>query len=299
MTRPGYRARPCPLRRSRRECSYSYQDWVGPFYPTGTKPGEMLAFYAKHLPAAEIDATYLSGAAGIDVCIDGAPDAGRLPVCGKLPGTATHLPLEADGSIHTDVALFRRNIEPLVRNEKFACALMQFPTSFRPSDATARHVRRLRDALEDIQLVAEFRHREWQTSLTLDLLRALDVGWVKVDQPQFRSLMRPSSNVTSSLAYIRFHGRNYEQWWRGTNETRYEYLYRADELEPWAPRVVELAADPPVREVLTFFNNHRRGSAARNAEDFEAMVASRIPSGTIHSAAGEQDGFDKAHLPLG
>ena len=133
---------------------------------------------------------------------------------------------------------------------------------------------------------------------TLDLLHALNVGWVNVDQPQFRSLMRPSSEVTSSIAYIRFHGRNYEQWWKGTKETRYDYMYRADELEPWAARVVDLAAEPRVREVLAFFNNHRRGSAARNAEDFEAMVAARVPSGTIHCPAGERDRRDEPELPL-
>ncbi|GAC1433732.1 MAG: hypothetical protein NVSMB5_27270 [Candidatus Velthaea sp.] len=60
----------------------------------------------------------------------------------------------------------------------------------------------------------------------MSISRALDIGIVNVDQPQFDSLLRPSSDATSSIAYVRFHGRNYKKWWSGTNETRYLPLYR-------------------------------------------------------------------------
>ena len=37
---------------------FSFADWVGPFYPPGTKRGEMLALYAEKFVAVEINATY-------------------------------------------------------------------------------------------------------------------------------------------------------------------------------------------------------------------------------------------------
>ena len=37
---------------------YSFADWVGPFYPPGTKKSEMLAYYSRHFPVSEINATY-------------------------------------------------------------------------------------------------------------------------------------------------------------------------------------------------------------------------------------------------
>lgn len=55
------------------------------------------------------------------------------------------------------------------------------------------------------------------------------------------------------------------------------YLYEPRELEPWATRIVDLAATPGVRQVLAYFNNHPRGSAVRNAEMLEAMLAEQIP----------------------
>jgi uncharacterized protein YecE (DUF72 family) len=280
-------------------CGFSYRDWVGPVYPAGTKSAAMLELYAQRFPIVEIDSTYY----GVPPASTFASMARRTPAAfrftAKLPGTGTHVPVEVAGAVHADVAAFRASLDPLVSAGKFAAALMQFPTSFRPSDATRDHLIALRRALPDLPLVAEFRNREWQTSETLDLLDELRVGFVNVDQPQFRTMMRPSSDVTSDIAYIRFHGRNYQQWWKGDNTTRFDYLYPAEELEPWVARLIDIAAAPRVREVLTFFNNHRRGQAARNAEMFEAMVATRFPPGTVlRTPSKPVNGESTPPLPL-
>ncbi|GAC1544784.1 MAG: hypothetical protein NVS2B17_26380 [Candidatus Velthaea sp.] len=59
------------------------------------------------------------------------------------------------------------------------------------------------------------------------------------------------------------------------------YLYTAEELGPWADRIVDLAANPDVKEVLVFFNNHRQGQAVRNAEMFEGVIETRFLRATI------------------
>lgn len=247
---------------------------MGPVYPPGTKAREMLEIYARLFPAVEIDATYyrVPGRATFESMAARTPEGFRFTA--KLPGSGTRL---SDGDVPDDVLLFRRNLQPLLDAGKFACVLMQFPNSFRPNDATRTYVRRLRDALADLALVAEFRHREWQTHDTIALLSELEVGLVNVDLPHFKSLPRESSDVTSSIAYVRFHGRNAQNWWRGTNETRYDYLYSAAELEPWVERLADMAAAPNVREVLAFFNNHRRGQAVKNAELLEQLIGRRLP----------------------
>ncbi len=38
--------------------SWSEKSWVGPFYPGGTKPAEMITHYASRFPTVEIDSTY-------------------------------------------------------------------------------------------------------------------------------------------------------------------------------------------------------------------------------------------------
>jgi len=266
-------------------CGYSYADWKGPFYPPAIKPAGMLEFYARTFTAVEIDATYyrVPSEATFASLAARAPHGFRFTV--KLPGSATHVPDAAQRELHPDVALLRRNVEPLVAAGSLAAALMQFPNSFHPSEAARAHIAALRDALADIALVAEFRNREWQTHDTLEFLRELGIGWVNVDMPQFDTLLRPGTDVTGPTAYVRFHGRNYKTWWKGTNVTRYDYDYTADELGPWADRLIEIAVNPDVREVFSFFNNHRRGQAARNAQLFEAMLRERFPAAVAAAPA--------------
>jgi uncharacterized protein YecE (DUF72 family) len=281
-------------------CGYSYKDWIGPVYPNGTKPIEMLDLYARQFVTVEIDATYyrVPGAATFDSMARRTPDGFRFTA--KLPSAGTHLPDPGTRRVHDDVALFRKNIAPLVDAGKFACVLAQFPTSFRPNDATRSHLEMLREALGNLGLVVEFRHREWQTNETLELLRAIGVGLVNVDEPHFKTLPRESSDVTSSIAYVRFHGRNAANWWRGTNVTRYDYSYGTEELEPWVHRLTDIAADPNVREVYAYFNNHARGQAVRSAELFENMLRGVLPPETLRAAPREQAEASRSlELPLG
>lgn len=263
-------------------CGYSYADWKGPFYPPDIRPAAMLEFYARTFTAVEIDSTYyrVPGQATFASMAARAPQGFRF--CVKLPGSATHVPDAQTRAVHPDVALLRRNIEPLVGAGRFAAALMQFPNGFHPTAAAREHIAALRDALPDLALAAEFRNREWQTNETLTLLRELGIGWVNVDMPQYDSLMRPSADVTAPIAYVRFHGRNYRTWWKGSNVTRYDYEYTADELGPWADRLIEISTNPDVREVLGFFNNHARGQAAHNARLFEDMLRERFPQAVAH-----------------
>ncbi|HTJ24844.1 MAG TPA: DUF72 domain-containing protein [Candidatus Limnocylindria bacterium] len=266
-------------------CGFSYRDWVGRVYPPATKAAEMLELYAQRFAIVEIDATYyrILPASTFASMARRTPHTFRFTA--KLPGSATHVRAEAH-TLRGDLDAFRRALDPLVVAERFAAALMQFPNSFRPTEAARDHLALLRSALPDIELAAEFRHREWQTNETLELLRDLRIALVNVDEPQFASLPRPGSDVTSNLAYVRFHGRNYQQWWKGDNVTRYDYEYRPEELAPWVRRIVDMAANQEVREVLAFFNNHARGQAVRSAELFEALLSEQLPPGAVvHPAA--------------
>jgi uncharacterized protein YecE (DUF72 family) len=257
-------------------CGFSYRDWIGPFYPPGTKPREMLEHYARAFSAVEIDSTYyrVPSAASFESMAERTPPGFLFSV--KLPGAATHLPADVT-AIPPEIGEFRRALEPLAASGKLACGLMQFPNSFKPSPNAEKRLRALRRALPEMQLVAEFRHRDWQANATLELLAELGIGWSNVDMPHFAKLLRESADATSEIAYVRFHGRNVKQWWRPeTPDLRYDYLYSAEELEPWVDRVADLRASAGVRETLAFFNNHRSGQAVRNAETFRAMLEARL-----------------------
>ena len=60
--------------------------------------------------------------------------------------------------------------------------------------------------------------------------------------PNKRTNNTASDMATSATGYIRVHGRNYRDWWResAAPHERYDYLYTAAELEPWAERAKEI-----------------------------------------------------------
>jgi uncharacterized protein YecE (DUF72 family) len=251
-------------------CGYSYRDWIGNFYPPGVRPGKMLDYYASRFVTVEIDSSYyrIPSEAAIESMHRRTPEEFRFTA--KAPGSLTHVPADADNVSLEDAPVFRERLAPLVEAGKLGAVLLQFPNSFRPGKSAEQHLGRLRDALPDLPLVAEFRHREWQSDATIALLGTLDIGWCNVDEPGFQTLLRPSSDVVGNLAYVRFHGRNAKTWWKGDGAERYHYSYTPQELEPWAARVADMAS--AARETYVFFNNHRFGHAASNADLFAHIL---------------------------
>jgi len=130
--------------------------------------------------------------------------------------------------------------------------------------------------------VAEFRNRDWQTARTHEFLSELGVGWCNVDMPRYETLLLPSSDVTSSIGYVRFHGRNAQKWWSGDNVTRYDYLYSPDELIPWTDRAAEI--EEQAEQTYAFFNNHARGNAVRNAEMLSDLLRERYGEAAARSS---------------
>ena len=253
-------------------CGYSYRDWLGRFYPARIRPREMLEFYARRFGAVEIDSSYYRIPA-VATC---ASLARRTPdgfvFTAKAPGSLTHVTVDAEAPSLGDAPLFREALQPLAASGKLGPVLLQFPNAFRPGTRAERHLERLREAFGELDLVAEFRHRDWQAAATLDLLSRLGIGWCNVDEPGFDSLLRPSDDVVGEVAYVRLHGRNAKMWWKGDAAERYEYSYGPEELEPWTARVADMAS--AARETYVFFNNHRFGNAASNATMFDAMLRS-------------------------
>ena len=81
----------------------------------------------------------------------------------------------------------------------------------------------------------------------------------------------PLAEVTSPIAYLRFHGRNARAWWRHEEpHERYDYLYRRSQLAEWLPRI--RAMESRAEKTFLFMNNHYEGKAAVNAGMFLEML---------------------------
>jgi uncharacterized protein YecE (DUF72 family) len=239
---------------------YSYADWKGHFYPRGLKQGEMLSFYAQYFRAVEINSTYYRPPepANMTQMARSVPDHFEFVL--KAHQDMTH----GDRFQPEVFAQFRSALTPLRDAGKLGGVLAQFPWSFKCTPESRQYLTTFRSELPEVPLAVEFRNSEWVGEETFRQLRTLGIAFCCVDEPRLKGLMPPVAAATSSLGYVRFHGRNAKSWWQHEHAwQRYDYLYSREELEEWAPKVQEIAAE--TEKTYVFYNNHYQGQAGQNA----------------------------------
>ena len=80
--------------------------------------------------------------------------------------------------------------------------------------------------------------------------------------------------MTSSIGYVRLHGRNYDQWFEAEHpHDRYNYLYNEDELQGWKEKVQRIAQKAQITYVVA--NNHFEAKGAVNALQLKNMLTGR------------------------
>ena len=267
---------------------YSFADWVGPFYPPGTRSADFLGYYATQFNCVEVNSTYY-----------GIPEPRVLAnMEKKTPGGfrfIVKLNQEMTHEYSSDRALYSRflaAVAPLKAAGKYHGLLAQFPWAFRRDERSKAHLERLRTLLADEPLWVEFRHDSWMHPKLPAWLAERSLGYCVVDEPALPGLVPPVTHVTNGIAYVRFHGRNATHWWdmagrRGGGVTasappgapqakgrgdqlRYDYNYSERELMEWVTKINELAKQ--AKQTYLFFNNCHAGQAARNAKLMEELL---------------------------
>lgn len=253
---------------------FSYDDWIGPFYPADLPRREWLGYYARMFDTTELNVTYyrVPAARTVQGWADRTPPGFTFSV--KAHASLTH------ERTKPDFAAFVEALSPLQEAGKLACILAQFPNAFRPSAENWTYLRALRDGLAPCPVVVEFRHRSWVGEETFRGLSDLGLGFCCVDEPRLAGLMPPRVEATGPIGYLRLHGRNAGKWWKHDQAwERYDYGYSDDELREWLPGLRSLEAATDV--VLVYANNHYR------SQSVEAMRAlRRLLAETLGPAAG-------------
>jgi uncharacterized protein YecE (DUF72 family) len=257
---------------------WEYPDWAGIVYPRPAPRGfDRLRHLARFFSTVEVNATFYRPFPA-DVAARWCARVADVPTFrfgAKVWRRLTHERTTAYGA--DDVKAARAALDRMHDDGRLGAALLQFPWSFKRDPAAEEWLRGVLRALEGLPLVVEVRHASWDAPDVLAELAEAGAGIVNVDQPLFHASIRPGARVTSPVAYVRVHGRNYRDWFRkgAGRDARYDYLYSRGELAPWAERVKELAASPGAPDVYVVTNNHFRGQAAANAKMLESMVEAR------------------------
>jgi len=278
----------------------------GNFYPKGVSSAEdRLRFYASQFPIAEVDSTYYFPPSEQNAALWAERTPPDFTFDVKAYSLLTNHPTKTDSlykdlreSLPDDVSgkrnVYREQLPHKVVDEvwqRFADALMplhsagklgvvlfQFPQWFVISRKNKDYLIQCKERLPDYRIAVEFRNKLWMEERnqdeTLSFLKEHDLPYVAVDMPQgFDSSLPPVAVATSKdLAVVRFHGRDPEAW-KAKSQTaadRFRYDYSDKELQEWAPKVEELAAE--ARETHVIMNNCYENYAVKNARQLAALL---------------------------
>lgn len=246
---------------------FSYNDWVGNFYPAGMQKREWLTWYSHEFDACEINATYYTvlGQSSMKAMVDKTGPDFQFSI--KANQKMTHQRAENKEVFEA----FSRMLEPVIDAGKLGCVLAQFPYSFRPGKANLDYLDMFKERLGELPVVIEFRNAQWISAEVFDRLRRLNLGFCCVDEPQLPNLMPPVAESTSEIGYVRFHGRNSAKWWQHEHAyERYDYSYSPEELNEWLPRIHEL--DSVTENTFVFANNHWQGQSVNTIRQLRMML---------------------------
>ena len=254
---------------------WSYSDWEGVVYPAHGRKFDQLAYLAHYFDTIEVNSSFyrIPPDTHSKSWVRRVAENGAFRFTVKLFREFTHE--ENFGSELVDP--FRSFLDPLVNAGRLGSLLIQFPWSFRATEEGLARIDEIVRRFPDVPRAVEVRHASFQTDEFMKFLDERDTAFVNIDQPRHHDSVRPSAISVGSLNYVRFHGRNFEKWFQhGEAWERYDYLYSAEELQPWVSAIDEMATKNPTYVIM---NNHFRGQAIVNAiEVKEALrIGAEIP----------------------
>jgi uncharacterized protein YecE (DUF72 family) len=252
---------------------WSYSDWGGYVYPSRRpKDFHEVRYLAEFFDTIEINTSFYQPLRPdhAELWLNRVAANPAFVFTAKLWQKFTHDP----SATMEDERAVRAGFDVLRNAEKLGAILLQFPFSFHRSTETLIYLTAVLERFADYPLVVELRHSSWQISETFDLLRDRRVGFCNIDQPIIGHSVEPSAVATSSVGYVRLHGRRYDTWFSDDPATpaheRYNYLYSTEELNPWVDRIHVLSEHTRNTYVIT--NNHYQGKAVVNALELLSIL---------------------------
>jgi len=228
---------------------WNYDAWVGPFYPTGTRPAHYLSIYARAFDTVEIDSTFyaIPPAKTVRGWAERTPPGFTFAL--KLPQEITHeRRLRDAGDLLVEFLDVTRELGP-----KLGPILVQLGPDFGPAELPG-----LASFLPllppDMDFAIEFRQRGWINEGVIALLKEHRVALALSDGRWIprKVMLQLAEQPTSNFAYIR---------WMGPDRSIVDYsriqVDRSKEIGTWTGTLRGLMSR--VRTAYCYVNNHFAG----------------------------------------
>jgi uncharacterized protein YecE (DUF72 family) len=176
---------------------WSYNFWVGNFYPEGTKPNDYLTEYSKHFDTVEIDNTFYRIPNETSLAKWDTQTPSSFLFSAKFPQVVTHKKILQ--ICENEEQFFLERISKL--QSKLGPILLQFPPTFGPEKLT-----RLTDFLSTLpkshMYAVEVRNKNLLNEKLYSVLRDNNIALTISTNPS----LPQTEQVTSNFAYIRWEG---------------------------------------------------------------------------------------------
>ena len=238
-------------------CSgWSYDDWVGAFYPKETRPEDYLRLYSSIFDCVEIDSTFYRAPSTAMVQHWYSSTPPEFVLAPKIPKRITHDQHLENAESYMDH--FVKTVSQL--KEKLGPFVIQLPPSFK----NPKHLQALNGFLETLdtehRFAIEFRHESWFDSDIEKLLADRNICQVwSVNQ----YLTTPAA-LTADFLYVRFVGD------RAISEFNKMQKDQSEVLKNWSHALEEVG--DKVKERFIFFNNHFAGFGPGSVNEFRRLM---------------------------
>lgn len=243
---------------------WNYAAWVGPFYPTGTRPADFLTTYARAFSTVEVDSTFYAIPPERTVLgwRDRTPAGFTFAL--KLPQEITHERRLRDAEDATELFLERARL----LGDKLGPILIQFGPDFDVSNMEALE-QYLPILPKDVRFAVEFRQRQWLTSELLALLTEHEVALALSDGRWIprSTLFELARRPTADFTYVRWMGPD-----RSIEDFSRTQVDRSRELESWSDVLRALAKRVMV---YGYANNHYAGHSPATVRELQTLMGQK------------------------
>jgi len=232
-------------------CSgWSYDAWLGHFYPKRLEARRFLDYYSKVFDFVEIDSTFYRTPNRYTSVRWATTTPNDFRFTAKFPQLVTH-----DTMLH-----FLEIMNPLAN--KMLSLLIQLPPSLTKDEGLPKLERLIPHLWKKYRYAFEVRHKSWFTKEVYNLLKDNDIclAWSQLD-----SIQTPPE-LTTDFFYLRFIGD------RSIDEKDFGKIQkdRLKEMEKWASIVKKVRNKVSIGIVPA--NNHYAGFGPATANEFRKIL---------------------------
>jgi uncharacterized protein YecE (DUF72 family) len=255
-------------------CStWSFEDWVGTFYPEGMSPADFLPYYADRFPIVEADNTFYRSPtpAMVRGWRDKTPAGFKFVL--KVPRAITHIKQLRD--CVADVEEFVSAILPL--GDKLMAALLQLGYFNRGSFATLSDFLKILDPFlaawphDKVPLALETRNPRWVGPELVEVLKRHNTTLTLTEQswmPRPKQIAETLDVVTGPLGFVRLLG-DREGIEKITTTWEKLVIDRTADMEETAQVIRSMSKRVPV---VVFATNHYAGNSPATVRQLRQIL---------------------------